>query len=372
MRVSRSCKFAVLTFTLALPSFLFADYTYQETTQITGGSILSVMKLAGTFSSQARKANEPVVSTVYIKDNRMARVSADSIEIIDLDKETITHVDVLKHTYTVMTFEQMRQQMEQARQELQKRQAEHGNSAPAPNPDADDVKMSFDVKVRKTGAEKQVSGLDSKEAILTMTMNATDQKTQQTGSMAITNDMWMVPAIPGYDQVRDFYKRMAEKMGPEMAGLGRDMGMMLAQNPGAGQALEDMSKEMQKLDGVPVMQIMRMGTTTNGQPLPAASEAPLPPDNSPAMPSAGDMAKQGAASAIASHFGLGGFGHKNTKNDPPPSQNSNQNSNTPPPTAAVLMESQTTTSKFSSDPVDSSHFEVPAGYKQIQPQTEKR
>jgi hypothetical protein len=372
MRVSCSCKMAVLTLALATPSFVFADYTYQETTQITGGSVMSMMKMAGAFSSQARKAGEPVVSTVYIKDNRMAKVSADSIEIIDLDKETITHVDSLKHTYTVMTFEQMRQQMEQARQELQKRQAEHANAAPAPSPNANDVKMSFDVKVRKTGAEKQINGLDSKEAILTMTMNATDQKTQQTGSMAITNDMWMVPAIPGYDQVRDFYKRMAEKMGPEMAGLGMDMGKMLVQNPGAGEALEDMGKEMQKLEGVPVMQVMRMGTTANGQPLPAASEAPLPPDSSPAMPSAGDVAKQSAASALTSHFGLGGFGHKSSKNDPPPSnQNSNQNSTTPPPTAAILMESQTTTSKFSSDPVDATHFDVPAGYKQIESQMGK-
>jgi hypothetical protein len=65
-------------------------------------------------------------------------------------------------------------------------------------------------------------------------------------------------------------------------------------------------------------------------------------------------------------------GHKSSKNDPPPAnQNSNQNSTTPPPTAAILMESQTTTSKFSSDPVDASHFDVPAGYKQIQSPIEK-
>jgi hypothetical protein len=90
------------------------------------------------------------------------------------------------------------------------------------------------------------------------------------------------------------------------------------------------------------------------------------------MPSAGDVAKQSAASALTSHFGLGGFGHKSSKNDQPPAnQNSNQNSATPPPTAAILMESQTTTSKFSSDPVDPSHFDVPAGYKQVQPQMDK-
>src|ERR1039458_10274847 len=110
--------------------------------------------------------------------------------------------------------------------------------------------------------------------------------------------------------MRDFYMRMTSKMGTMTAGTGMDLSKMLAQNPGASQGLADMGKEMQNIKGVPVMQIMRMGTTTDGKPLPAASEAPLPPDSSPAMPSGGDMAKQGALSALTSHFGLGGFGHK--------------------------------------------------------------
>ena len=364
MRVTFSCKCLILTVTLATSPFLFADYTYQETTQLTGGSLLHMMKMMGHFSSEARKAGDPVLYTVYLKGNRMAKVNPDDIEIIDLDKETITHIDVLKKTYTVMTFDQIKQQIENARQEMEKQQAQHPNAAPQPNANPD-VKLSFDVKVRKTGAEKQISGLDSKEAILSMTMNATDQNTQQQGAMAITNDMWMVPEIPGYDQVRDFEKRLAEKMAIMAAGAGMDFSRMLAQNPGATEALSSMGKEMQKLEGVPVMQVMRMGSTTNGQPLPAASEAPLPPDQSPAMPSAGEVAKQSAASAITSHFGLGGFGRKK-KEDPPPAQNANQGGNTPPPTSAILMESQTTVSNFSSGPVDESHFEVPTGFKLVE------
>ena len=57
--------------------------------------------------------------------------------------------------------------------------------------------MSFDVKVRKTGAQKEISGLQSNEAILTMTMTADrHRRQQQSGTMAITNDMWMVPGDP--------------------------------------------------------------------------------------------------------------------------------------------------------------------------------
>ena len=97
---------------LATPSF--ADFRYDETTQITGGTVVSMMKLAGAFSKDAKKAMDPVTSTVLVQGNRMARVNPDRTEIIDLDKETITTIDPRKKQYTVVTFEQMKQQMEEA------------------------------------------------------------------------------------------------------------------------------------------------------------------------------------------------------------------------------------------------------------------
>jgi hypothetical protein len=374
MRVSLSsqlnfCRAGVLALMLAAPASMLADYSYQETTQITGGSVVSMLKMAGALSSQARKAGEPVVSSIYLKGNRLANVSADSIEIIDLDKETVTHVDVAKRTYTVLTFQQMKDQVANARKQMESQPAPKPAAQPAAPPaNPDNVQLSFDVKVRETGATKVVSGLDAKEAIMTMTMNATDQTTQQTGAMAVTNDMWLVPEVPGYAQIGEFYKRMAGKMGSMTAGIGMDLSKMVAQTPGASQALTDMGKEMQKIKGVPIMQIMRMGTTINGQPLPAASEAPLPPDNTPAMPSGSDIAKQSAASAITSHLGaLGGFGGFGKKKQaaPPPADPATNSANATP-TSSVLMESQTTVSTFSSASVDESHFAIPAGYKLIQ------
>ena len=117
MGIARFTSVALLGPMIFAPTFLFADYTYQETTQLTGGSMLRMIKMAGAFSSQAKKAGDPVVSTVYLKGNRMAKVSPDGVEIIDLDKETVTHIDTLKHTYTVITFEQMREQMRKAAEE---------------------------------------------------------------------------------------------------------------------------------------------------------------------------------------------------------------------------------------------------------------
>src|SRR5450756_1489146 len=99
MHMCRFQKLTVLAFALAAPAPLFADFTYQETTQTTGGSILGMMKMASAFSSRARKAGDPIVSTVYLQGNRMAKVSADGIEIIDLDQEMITRIDTVKKTY---------------------------------------------------------------------------------------------------------------------------------------------------------------------------------------------------------------------------------------------------------------------------------
>jgi len=360
-----SCRLqhALLALALAVPATLYAgDYTYQQTTQITGGSLLHMMKTVGMFSSQARHIGDPIVSTIYLKDNRLANVSPDNIEIIDLDKETITQIDVQKKTYTVMTFAQMKQAIETANAQMQQ-QAAQQPAQPAASPDAQNVKASFDVKVRNTGAQKAISGLESSESIMTLMMTATDTQTQQSGSMAVTNDMWMVPEIPGYDQVRDFYKRFGEKMSDATIGLGFDFSKLLSQNPAAGQALNDMAGEMQKLKGVPILQVMRMGTTANGQPLPAASEAPLPPDASGNGPSAGQVAKAGISSMIPGHFGFG------KKKDNPPDKSADQNSNggQGQATSAILMETQIATSNFSSAPVDPSHFEIPPGYRLVQP-----
>lgn len=366
----------LVAFCLFVPSALFADFQYTETTRITGGSIVGMMKVVGVFSKQARQMNEPTTSTVLVKGNRMARINPHYTEIVDLDKETITRIDNDQKTYTVVTFQQMKQQMEEAARKAREQQAK-AQKQPEPSTNEPPPQMSFDVKVRNTGATKQVAGMDAKESILAMTVNAKDQKTGQQGNIAITNDMYMVPEIPGYDQVREFERKFALKLGaimspvftPQMAGM----------QPGSSQGMVEMAKEMSKLKGVPVLQIMRMGSTANGQPLPAASEAALPESNSPQMPNAGEVAKEGAkegaTAAIANKIGLGGFGgfgrkkKKEEQQQQEQAKAQQQAAQQQQPQAAVLVQSEIETTSFSSAPVDPSRFEVPAGFKQVQPRS---
>jgi hypothetical protein len=358
-------KGVVLGVVVATSTSLYADFTYTETTQMTGGSMLGLMKMAAAFSKQARQAGDPIVSTVAIKGNRMAHINPTSTEIIDLDAETITTIDTLKRQYTVVTFEQMKQQIEAAAAQM-KVQQEKSQPASAPPPQPSTTDVSFQVHVRNTGQSKDVSGLSTSESIMTMNMDATDKSSGQTGSMAITNDMWLAPEIPGYDEVKEFYRKFALKMGTVFSSAINPA--MIAQYQGAEKGMADMVKEMSKLKGTPVLQVMRMGMTTDGQPLPAASEAPLPPPPAgPAMPSASDVAKQSASSAISSKlggFGLGGFGHR--KADPAPAPaDAAAAAPAAQPTSSVLVETSTQIGGFSRTVNDAS-FAIPTGFKLVQ------
>ncbi len=367
---------------LAGSGLALADFQYQQTTKITGGSLLSMMRMMGRFSGQARQGLEPVTNTAYLKGNRMAHAGKDSTEVIDLDKETITHIDHAKREYSVMTFEQMKKAMEDAAKQMEQKTNQHAS-------EMDRADVSFTAKVRDGGQSKQISGLDTKLTILTLSMDVTDKQSGQKGAMAFTSDMWMAPDIPGYEEVREFHRRFATKMGL-MAGPGMtNMAAMMQRSMMKG--MGDLAKEASKLKGVPVLQVTRVGATADGQPLPSAAEAPLPPHKDPEFPNMGEAATEAAARSATSEAqsqlgsagalgriaggalggGLGGFGRKK-KQEQPKTHEQPANAQAQAAAASVLMEAETEMRDFSSGPVDSAVFNVPAGYKQVESSLQRR
>lgn len=289
---------------LLLAVTALADFRYEETTRISGGSVVGVLKTAGALNREVRQAMEPTTSTVMVKGNRLLRTNAIRGEIIDLDRETITHIDHQRQQFSVVTFQQLRRQFAEAQRRLQHEKP----AAETPPP------MKFNILLRNTGARKTIAGLATAESILSMTLAATNQKGGPPGTLAMTNDMWIAPEILGYSEARDFQRRLLVKLGMALGGaLPPHVAAMQAD---AAQGVAELVKEMSKLPGVPVVQILRLGTSSDGQPLAAASEAPLP-----------------AAPAAAS--------------------------------SSVLLESHIEMTSFSAGYVDAARFKVPAGYKEV-------
>jgi hypothetical protein len=319
---------------------LAADFTYRETTTITGGAMLSMMKVAGVFSKQAR---EPVQSTVSVKGDRMVHRTQQQATVIDLAAQTVTTIDMQKKTYTVMTFEEFRRMMEQMSQKMHQSQDQGGQ-------------MEFKVSAKDTGNTKEVAGYQAKEMVLRMEMQATDQKSGQQGSMVISSDIWLAPSVAGYQEVRAFYTRMGEKLAFNPGGG------MFASSPEASRNMGELYKEIGKLDGIPVLQTISMGV-------------PVQPGSGDASAQAGSGGQQqqqqqqpAARPSLGGALGgaLGGkFGLGRKKQQDDQSSTAQQGNGNP----GSLMEATTEMSGFSSDPVDESMFAVPAGFKKVENRT---
>ena len=329
MLFSRLTVVAIAMGTALAPAY--ADFTYQETTRMTGGSLMSMMKFAGAFSKSARQSTEPTQATVSIRGNRMVRKEPATGSIVDIDNETITTVDYARKSYTVMTFAQMKEAMEQMTEKLGK------------NGGAQTADLQFDVKLDDTGNTKSINGREAHEIVMTLTMKGSDAQSGAKGGMDMTTDMWIAPHVEGYQEVREFYKRMGEKMA-----WAPDINQTMASRPDISRAMAKMYQEGSKMDGMPVMDIIKMSGRLEGMPTSdtrqqsqqSQASAPPPASIGGALGGmlAGRMAKRKQADDAASNG----------------------------PASGSLMEMTKEVTSFSTAPADPSLFEIPANFKRVE------
>jgi hypothetical protein len=348
--------------------WLRADFSYHSTTKITGGAMVGLLGAVGGFSRGMREAQQPTESDHYLKGNRMVTMDRRAAHIIDLDKQTMTEINFEKKTYSVITFAQMAEAFQKMSQQMAASMQEQRQKAQAQG--AEMPEMNVNVDVKETGQRKTISGLDTHEVILTTQFEMTDPRTGQKGVTEATSDLWLASSVPGYDEVRAFYQKMALNMAGSMNAA---MGGMAA-NPMFGKAAAKLASEGQKLQGVHVLQIMRFGGPGTTVPTPAGTQqtGQQQQQQQQQTPAARDAAGQAAAGAALGRLGrLGGIGGlggaRRKKDDAPPPPPPQAGTPGPAPDASasgVLMETTTESSNFSSAPVDASKFEVPGSFKQ--------
>ena len=355
-----------------------ADFRYTESSKMTGGALMGAMKFAGVFSKQARESNGAQISTRAVKGNRLREEHPDgTVEVIDLDGRRFIKIDPKAKTYTILTFEQMKQQMlaaqERAKEEQAKEPAKQGDKPKA------NVKLTPKIESSETGATRNLLGLDTKEMKIRieMLMETDDPKAQgQQISSVMDTDSWIAPSVPGYDELKQFYVKMAKQMdwvpGAILGGMA---------NSNVQVSMAELKKNNAKINGIPLLQTVSMSlggnamtATANGQ---AAPPAQAPP---PAQTQEPTSAKDAITQGIAGHFGLGGFGKKKKKTEDQPAGDSSQTASaagstaTPAPatsapaaTPGSLMEMTIEVTSYSDDTLDKGLFDVPAGYTQVQP-----
>jgi len=323
----------VVTLTACIATCLRADFSYQQTSRMTGGLVATMSKVVGVFSKQAR---EPVQITVLLKGDRMAHLSARSGHIIDLARETITEIDFQKRTYSLVTFAQMAETLKQLEAEAKSKRG------------AENMDLRVEAAVKETGRTRQFSGLDARELVMSLEMQAADPNKNEINIYMVVNaDVWMA-SQPGYEEVRSFRQRLGQKLNWTPGGATFSQG-----RSEIIQGLSALSQELAKLDTVPVFQVVKMG-------FPGSPDQPSaqPQDQPPPEQRGGALGRIGGK--------LGGLARRK-KSEPQPAPESPVGQ--PQPQDAIsmsLLEMTTELSGFSTSPADPSHFEVPAGFRPVE------
>jgi hypothetical protein len=228
---------------IAATATLSADVTTTERAHVKFEGMLG--RMIGLFGG-----NDPADSKVVVRGNRKATFGGGRGRIIDLAEEKIYDLDIKRKTYKVTTFEQLRQQMKEARERAEA-QAEQAGEKPAGETGPE---YELDFEVKETGATKQLAGHDTRQAIATVTVRQKGKTLEEGGGLVLTSDMWIAPAIAALDEIHAFDRRFAEKVYGEMTTMTADqLAALLAMHPGFQKAAERLAKERETLAGTPLM-----------------------------------------------------------------------------------------------------------------------
>lgn len=225
---------------------LQADVKSRQKTQLKlEGAIGRVVNMFG-----GKAAKDGIISTVALKGNKQLTTNDTSGELIDLDAEKIYTIDFKGKNYKVMTFAEMRKQIEDAKAQAQK---QAGSEKAEPG----ETTWEFSIDVKKTGQTKAVAGETCKQAILTVTAHPKGKTLEQGGGMVITMDTWLGPSGSAQREQIDFQQRFMKKLfGKEGETLARDLMSAMAMYPGLQDSMARASKELAKMEGTPYLTTM--------------------------------------------------------------------------------------------------------------------
>jgi hypothetical protein len=238
--------------------------------------------MMGMFVGKAAK--EGVINTVAVKSNRKMTMSENTGEIIDLDEQKVYNLDLKKKTYEALTFEEMRQRLQEARDKAAK--AEPKEAKPS-----SEKQMEFDFSLKESGQKRLINGYDCREVVMTITGHEKGKTLEEGGGMVMTAHIWLGPSIPAIKEIADFDQRYAKALEGTISfgGSAEQMAMAMAIYPGMKDMIGKMQMESVNMEGAQIFTEVIMETVSN-----------------PAQVSE-EQKKESEPSSVSSISGLGGM-----------------------------------------------------------------
>lgn len=234
---------------LLLSATGLAGVEIKEKSQVKFGGPLG--KVMGLFGGKA--AREGIVSTSAVVENRKLTRTEDQGQLIDLDEEKIYEINWKKKSYKVLTFEEMRRQMQEAAERMQEQSGEAGGEPEGDEQEGPQYEIDFDLQ--ESGQSRNINGYDCREVVMTITIREKGKTLEDAGGTVMTTHLWLTGEIEELREVQDFDRRYAEKLG-SVLGTEAQVAAAAAMYPAVKEAFSRFAAEQVNVEGSPVLTTM--------------------------------------------------------------------------------------------------------------------
>ncbi len=244
----------LLAVSLAGIGFGLADAQVTAHTRTEFGGAMGQM--FNTFGGKA--AREGVTTIESVKGDRKLDRTGDNGILVDLAEEKIYTIEFDKQRYSVMTFEEYRQQMREA---LDRAKQASGESAPKQG----GPEYEIDVDVKETDAKRTLAGHPCKDTVVTIVARKKGMTLEAGGGTVLTTTMCMGPKLPELAAIDAFNVRYAKAIALDGA-IGESamqMAQMLGQNPSIAKVMKALRDKQSAFDGSPLATVMRIETVAD-------------------------------------------------------------------------------------------------------------
>jgi hypothetical protein len=215
MRLSRPAVLAALCTLVTLAAGTAqADITMERSMSVEGVGAMAFGNMSGTSRTTISGDKSRTDSDIKMQSRLVRMLAHNAIgptaEIVRLDQDKIYHLNINKKEYTETTFEQMREQLQKASEQMNSADEKKQPSA------IDESKCEWlppKAEVKQTGEKAQFAGYDAERVIIIATQPCKDKETGSICEVALVLDNWFATAFTESSEAQKYSKAYAAKMG---------------------------------------------------------------------------------------------------------------------------------------------------------------
>lgn len=341
---TRLCSLALLVAVSAVDA---QDVQYSTITKVDlGGGMNAIMRMAGVSE---------VKETAYIKGKKMRSDGEKQSIIFDLDNSRYIILNHAEKTYTSVPLADMARAATSSVRGMRADASKDKLKGTAVDSAGNKADFVVDLKVEPTQERKNINGNDAQRVLVTMETDVRvtpqgESQSQAAGKLVILMDTWNANTGPASDAVRAWEKAASKEVAAAAFGSRANLGPAFSANPQVSEAMKKAQEEAQKVDGIAVKSIMHMVFVAPDQKF----------DRALAL-----KETDGGGAAAEKPKGLRGMigraiESKTQQQESKPATEQQQTQGTFAKVTTEIRDVRTTS-------VPASMFEIPPGYREVQP-----